>query len=90
MVAIVSGSARGIGRAVSAELASEDASVMCNDVDEVATTEAVGAVPVSRGQAVACVGHPTGRDIGDHSVNATLDFDKVLDRLVRFPARALT
>src|SRR3546814_10561183 len=55
-VAIISGSGRGIGRAVALKLAAEGASVVVNDLDEDPAAETVAAIEAAGGKAVACVG----------------------------------
>jgi NAD(P)-dependent dehydrogenase (short-subunit alcohol dehydrogenase family) len=52
-VAIVTGSARGIGRATATRLASEGATVVINDINEAAIAETVAAIEELPGRAVA-------------------------------------
>src|SRR3546814_4867618 len=61
-VAIISGSGRGIGRAVALKLAAEGASVVVNDLDEDPAAETVAAIEAAGGKAVACVGNVTAPD----------------------------
>jgi 3-oxoacyl-[acyl-carrier protein] reductase len=54
-VAIVTGSGRGLGLAYAQELARQGASVVVNDVDQVTADEAVAAIEVAGGRAIAVV-----------------------------------
>src|SRR3546814_11569757 len=67
-VAIVSGSRRGIGRAVALRLASAGAKLVVNDLDEAPARETVAAIDAARGEAVACVGNVTAPDFGERFV----------------------
>ncbi|GAB6273472.1 MAG: 3-oxoacyl-[acyl-carrier-protein] reductase [Peptococcaceae bacterium] len=71
--AIVTGSGRGIGRAVVLKLASEGAAVIVNDIDPVPAEETVAAIKSIGGKAVACVGDVTVPDFGDRIVKMALD-----------------
>jgi 3-oxoacyl-[acyl-carrier protein] reductase len=71
--AIVTGSGRGIGRAVVLKLASEGAAVVVNDIDPVPAEETVAAIKDIGGKAVACVGDVTVPDFGDRIVKMALD-----------------
>jgi 3-oxoacyl-[acyl-carrier protein] reductase len=81
-VAIISGSGRGIGRALALKLASEGASVVVNDLDEVPANEVVAAIEAAGGKAVACVGNVTAEDFGDRFVQTALDSFGGLDIIV--------
>jgi 3-oxoacyl-[acyl-carrier protein] reductase len=72
-VAIISGSGRGIGRALALKLAAEGASVVVNDLDEAPAAEVVETIRAAGGQAVACVGNVTAPDFGERFVQAALD-----------------
>lgn len=67
-VAIVSGSGRGIGRAVALKLAAEGASVVINDLDAAPAEATVAAITAAGGKAVACVGNVTAADFADRFV----------------------
>jgi 3-oxoacyl-[acyl-carrier protein] reductase len=72
-VALVSGSGRGIGRAVVDKLAAEGARVIVNDLDKDVAEEAVAQLIAVGAEAVACVGSVTDADFGDRFVAAALD-----------------
>ena len=71
-VAIVSGSGRGIGRAIALKLAREGARVVVNDLDPGAAEEAVAAVLATGGQAVACIGNVTGDGFAQRFVDTAV------------------
>ncbi|MGE0774287.1 MAG: SDR family NAD(P)-dependent oxidoreductase [Sphingomonadaceae bacterium] len=81
-VAIISGSGRGIGRAVALKLASEGASIVVNDLDEAPAAEVVDAIKAAGGKATACIGNVTDADFGDRFVKAALDSFGGLDIIV--------
>lgn len=81
-VALVSGSGRGIGRAVALKLASDGARVVVNDLDEAPAAEAVAAIEDAGGAAKACVGNVTDVDFGDRFVRTALDTFGGLDIIV--------
>jgi 3-oxoacyl-[acyl-carrier protein] reductase len=81
-VAIVSGSGRGIGRAVALKLAADGASVVVNDLDEAPAMEVVAAIEAAGGRAVACVGNVTAADFGERFVRTALDSFGGLDIIV--------
>jgi 3-oxoacyl-[acyl-carrier protein] reductase len=81
-VAIVSGSGRGIGRAVALKLAAEGASVVVNDLDDAPATETVQAIIAAGGKAAICVGNVTEPDFGDRFVKTALDTFGGLDIIV--------
>lgn len=81
-VAIISGSGRGIGRALALKLASEGAKVVVNDLDEAPANETIAAIEAAGGQAVACVGDVTEHDFGERFVKTALDHFGTLDIIV--------
>lgn len=81
-VAIISGSGRGIGRALALKLAQQGASVVINDLDEAPAAETVQAIIAAGGQAVACVGNVTAPDFGERFVRTALDGFGGLDIIV--------
>jgi 3-oxoacyl-[acyl-carrier protein] reductase len=81
-VAIVTGSGRGIGRAIALRLARDGARLVVNDLDEVPAREVVSAIQASGGEAIACVGNVTATDFGDRIVRQALDEFGGLDIIV--------
>lgn len=81
-VAIVSGSGRGIGRAVAHKLASEGASVVVNDLDQAPADAVVAEIQAEGGHAVACVGDVTARDFGERFVGTAVEAFGGLDIIV--------
>ncbi|WP_375383330.1 SDR family NAD(P)-dependent oxidoreductase [uncultured Sphingomonas sp.] len=81
-VALISGSGRGIGRALALKLASEGAKVVVNDLDEVTAGEVVKSIEALGGQAVACVGNVTAPDFGERFVETGLKSFNGLDIIV--------
>jgi 3-oxoacyl-[acyl-carrier protein] reductase len=81
-VAIVSGSGRGIGRAVALKLGLEGASVVVNDLDDGPAHETANDIIVAGGNAAVCVGNVTAPDFGDRFVAAALDSFGGLDIIV--------
>jgi 3-oxoacyl-[acyl-carrier protein] reductase len=81
-VALVSGSGRGIGRAIALKLASEGARVVVNDLDAEPADEVVRAITASGGEAVACVGSVSDADFGERFVQTALDHFGDIDIVV--------
>jgi len=81
-VALVSGSGRGIGRAIALKLAAEGARVVVNDIDAAPAHETVAAIKELGAEAVACVGNVTVADFGDRFVKTALDRFGALDIIV--------
>ena len=80
--AIVSGSGRGIGRAIALKLASEGAAVVVNDIDNTPAMEVVEEIKRIGGQASAVVGDVTTPDFGERFVAKALDDFGGLDIIV--------
>ncbi|MGV9316627.1 SDR family NAD(P)-dependent oxidoreductase, partial [Streptomyces sp. NPDC003691] len=81
-VAIVSGSGRGIGRAIALKLAAEGASVVVNDLDPEPAAETVAAIGAAGGRAVACTGSVTEEGFAERFVNTAVDTFGGLDIIV--------
>src|ERR1700742_4132725 len=81
-VAIISGSGRGIGRALALKLASEGASIVVNDLDEKPAADVVKEIEAAGGKATACVGNVTATDFGDRFVQTALTSFNGLDIIV--------
>ncbi len=71
-VAIVTGSGRGIGRAVALRLVRDGASVVVNDLDDEPAQETIALVEQLGGRAVACNGNVTAADFGERIVDAAV------------------
>jgi 3-oxoacyl-[acyl-carrier protein] reductase len=81
-VALITGSGRGIGRAIALKLASEGARVVVNDLDEAPANEVVNEIRQAGGQAVACVGSVTAPDFAERFVGTAVNEFKGLDIIV--------
>jgi 3-oxoacyl-[acyl-carrier protein] reductase len=81
-VALVSGSGRGIGRAIAMKLACEGARVVVNDLEDAPARETVAEIKAAGGEAVACVGNVTAPDFADRFVGAAMETYKGLDVIV--------
>jgi 3-oxoacyl-[acyl-carrier protein] reductase len=69
-VALVSGSGRGIGRAIALKLAAHGARVVVNDLDTEPAEETAAAIRAAGGQAVVCAGNVTAPDFAERFVGA--------------------
>lgn len=81
-VAIVTGSGRGIGRAIATKLAEEGARVVINDLDDAPAQEALEALRRQGHEAHCVVGDVAAKDFGDRLVAETLDKFGTIDILV--------
>jgi 3-oxoacyl-[acyl-carrier protein] reductase len=81
-VALVSGSGRGIGRAVALKLAGEGAKVVVNDLDRDIAEQVVAEIKDGGGQAVSCWGNVTAPDFAERFVKAAVDAYQGLDIVV--------
>jgi len=81
-VALVTGSGRGIGRAIALKLASEGARVVVNDLDQAPAAEVLAAIGEAGGEAIACVGNITAPDFADRFVKTAIDAYGGLDIIV--------
>lgn len=81
-VALVTGSGRGIGRAIALKLASEGAQLVVNDLDEAPALETVQAITAAGGKAVACVGSVTAPDFAERFVGTATEAFQGIDIIV--------
>jgi 3-oxoacyl-[acyl-carrier protein] reductase len=81
-VAIVTGSGRGIGRAIALKLASEGARLVINDLDAAPAAEVVAEITAAGGQAVACAGSVTAPDFAERIVGTAVGSFQGLDIIV--------
>jgi 3-oxoacyl-[acyl-carrier protein] reductase len=81
-VAIVSGSGRGIGRAIAMKLASEGAKVVVNDMDAAPAEQTVADIKAAGGQALACIGSVTADGFADKFVKTAIDGFGGLDIII--------
>ncbi len=81
-VALVTGSGRGIGRAIVEKLASEGARIVVNDLDADPAPETVEALRKQGTDAVACVGNVTVPDFMDRFINTAMSTYKGIDIIV--------
>lgn len=80
--ALVSGSGRGIGRAIALKLASEGASVVINDLEEDAANDTVQAIQELGAQAVTCIGDVTKSGFAERFTQTAIDSFGGLDIIV--------
>ena len=81
-VAIVSGSGRGIGRAIAMKLASEGAKVVVNDLDPAPAEQTVADIKAAGGQALACAGSVTADGFAEKFVKTAIDGFGGLDIII--------
>jgi 3-oxoacyl-[acyl-carrier protein] reductase len=81
-VALVTGSGRGIGRAIALKLASEGARIVVNDLDTEPAQETVAAIREAGGQAVACPGSVSASDFAERFVGLAASEYRGLDIIV--------
>jgi 3-oxoacyl-[acyl-carrier protein] reductase len=81
-VALITGSGRGIGRALAFKLAAEGACVVVNDLDEGPAAEVVDTIKKADGKAVACIGSVTAQGFAERFVRQGLDTFGGLDIIV--------
>jgi 3-oxoacyl-[acyl-carrier protein] reductase len=81
-VAVVTGSGRGIGRAIAVKLASEGAHVVVNDLDAEPAQETVRTIRDSGGEAVSCDGSITAPDFAERFIRTAMQAYGGLDIIV--------
>ncbi|TDF83821.1 SDR family NAD(P)-dependent oxidoreductase [Pseudomonas sp. H9] len=81
-VAIVTGSGRGIGRAVALKLARHGAKVVVNDLDMAPAEEVIAEIRALGSDAVACCGNVAAADFGERCVKTALDAFGRIDIIV--------
>lgn len=81
-VALVSGSGRGIGKAIALKLASAGAHVVVNDLDEDVARETAEEIEALGVRAVVCTGDVTAHDFGKKFVKAATDAFGTIDIIV--------
>ncbi|MCV6902475.1 MAG: SDR family oxidoreductase [Achromobacter xylosoxidans] len=81
-VALVTGSGRGIGRAIAIKFASEGARVVVNDLDAGPAEDLVAAIREAGGQATACIGSVTAADFAERFVGTAVSEFQGLDIIV--------
>lgn len=81
-VAIVSGSGRGIGRAIAMKLASEGAKVVVNDLDAAPAEQTVADIRAAGGQATACAGSVTADGFAEAFVKTAIEGFGGLDIII--------
>jgi 3-oxoacyl-[acyl-carrier protein] reductase len=75
--ALVTGSGRGIGRAIALKLASEGARLVINDLDREPAEQTVTDIKTAGGEAVACVGSVTAPDFAERFIKTAVETYKV-------------
>jgi 3-oxoacyl-[acyl-carrier protein] reductase len=81
-VALVSGSGRGIGRAIALKLASEGARVVVNDLDAGPAGEVVDEITAAGGEAVICPGSVTTPDFAERFIATAVEHYRGLDIII--------
>lgn len=81
-VALVTGSGRGIGRAVALKLASEGAAVVVNDIDDAPASAVVDEIVQVGGRAVACIGSVVAAEFADKFIKTAIDSFDGIDIIV--------
>ncbi|HEX7948573.1 MAG TPA: SDR family oxidoreductase [Phenylobacterium sp.] len=81
-VALVSGSGRGIGRAIALKLAGQGAAVVVNDLDEAPALQTAAMIQDAGGRAALCIGSVSEPGFGERFVQTALDDFDGLDIIV--------
>ncbi len=80
--ALVTGSGRGIGRAIALKLASEGARVVVNDLDADPANEVAQEIRALGGEAAVCVGSVTATDFAERFIKTAVDNYQGIDIIV--------
>jgi 3-oxoacyl-[acyl-carrier protein] reductase len=88
-IALVSGSGRGIGRAIALKLASSGAAVVLNDIDEAPAMAVKAEIEAAGGRAAMVNGDVTAADFGERFVGAALSQFGGIDIIVNNAGYAL-
>jgi 3-oxoacyl-[acyl-carrier protein] reductase len=81
-VALVSGSGRGIGRAIALKLASEGARAVVNDLDREPAEQTVSDIKAAGGEAIVCAGSVSAPDFAERFIRTAVDAFKGIDIIV--------
>ena len=81
-VALVTGSGRGIGRAIALKLAWHGARVVVNDLDAQPAEDVVAEIRALGGTAVACIGSVTATDFAERFIKTAVDQFQGIDIIV--------
>ncbi|MBC7942486.1 MAG: SDR family oxidoreductase [Chitinophagaceae bacterium] len=81
-VALITGSGRGIGRAIAMKLAEDGARLVINDLDADPAQETVAAIKAMGGEAVACAGSVTAPDFSERFIGTAVEHFKGIDIVV--------
>jgi len=81
-VAVVTGSGRGIGKAIATLLAQEGASIVINDLDSQPAEETAAEICGMGVKAIACVGNVVDKEFPEKLMNMTIDEFGKIDILV--------
>ncbi len=81
-VALVSGSGRGIGRAIALKLSEEGARLVVNDMDAEPAQQTIELIQQSGAEAVACIGSVTEPQFGERFVQTALETYAGLDIII--------
>lgn len=81
-VALITGSGRGIGRAIALKLASQGARVVVNDLDAAPAEDVVAEIRAMGGQAIACPGSVSAPDFAERFVASAVKEYQGVDIIV--------
>jgi 3-oxoacyl-[acyl-carrier protein] reductase len=81
-VALITGSGRGIGRAIALKLAADGARVVVNDLDAEPAQEVVESIRAMGAEAVACIGSVSAPDFAERFVGTAVEHYKGLDIII--------